>query len=777
MEPYAIGIDLGTTFSEAAYVDENGEARIIEFANGEKTLPSVVDITEDGITVGPQAMTRWLIDKERVVRWVKRSMGDMLWRHPRRKLFTFDVSIEVTLGKKEVSEQTQAAVREAFADEGMPLSDTAQMEFRGNRMVIWDGGSGYVIMADQKPPTVYEGMSAIEVSAEILKAVKTAAQAGLGCELKEAVITCPAYFNAVEVDNTWKAGELAGLTVKQIVKEPVAAAVHHGIECLTEGQKLLVCDLGGGTFDATIVTLEDGKFTALATVGNRQLGGHDWTADLVDLAAGKFQKQFGKDPRIDAVAEQALYEACEEAKLSYLQLTKAPIACVCDGKVQQVTITRDEFEARTEWAISNMLARCEESLQKGGFTWADIDQILLVGGSSRLRRVKDSLAHASGKKPTMAQNPDLAVALGAAIISRGEVLAREPSGGLRRQHVGGIRKRRQVTVTERNSSRSLGTRAYDPDSEKIVTIEIIPRGATAPISRSNSDLEVSVDGQECFDIPIVEFEDEDKFDTITNYRFNCLPSAKRGNKIKLTFSYDISGRISAEAVDMVSGTQLGMDTVPYVEPPVGEIGIRVKPFWLVFALDKSSSMKGEKFSLAKQALIKNARESLAKVSEDSRVGIVAFGSEAERVCEPTDDLNVIDQELSVVKASGSTAMDDGIRMAENRALSAPAGTTRIVALLTDGMPNDEQDALDAAQAARDKGITLCCLGIGHDNVDKDYLRQLSLRDDLTNVIEVNEDMGKAMTTLLSLAGVGQEAVSGGLRETTAGGLRKSMKWT
>ncbi len=326
-----VGIDLGTTFSSVAYVDDRGLPKVIPNASGELMMPSVVLIQDGQIVVGDAAMNQWVTNEEHVVRWVKRAMGNNEYR--------------------------------------------------------------------------FQGMTAVEISAEILKTLKADAETHFGHAIQHAVITCPAYFAALEIENTKKAGELAGFTVKEIIKEPTAAAVYYGIDNMGDGEKVLICDLGGGTYDATLLAYEKGVFTPLASGGSRILGGFDWTMDLVGMVTERYIDQFSVDPMIDLVAGQMLQEACEKAKRDFARMERTSIPCSYQGRVEYFEITRAEFEAQTEPHIIELVGRTEETLQKIQKTWKDVDQILLVGGSSRLRRMGLALEEASGINRRAARSP------------------------------------------------------------------------------------------------------------------------------------------------------------------------------------------------------------------------------------------------------------------------------------------------------------------------------------------------------------------------------------
>ena len=669
MAEIVVGIDLGTTFSAAAYVNDKGNPTVIPNAAGQTTTPSVVLVRNGHVVVGELAMNRWITDEEHVCRWIKRAMGDLDYR--------------------------------------------------------------------------FQGFSPIQISAEILKALKADAGDYLKQPIEEAVITCPAYFDALEVENTKKAGELAGFRVREIVKEPTAAAVYYGVEQMREGEKVLVCDLGGGTYDATVLTLEGGCFRPLACMGGRELGGHDWTMELVDMVAQRLFALRGDDPRYNLLTKQALYEACETAKRSFTHCTEVTIPCQCRGASNMSPFPGRSSETANEGRMAQLIAWSEEALGKASLGWRDVDTILLVGGSSRLRQMSDSLEKASGKRPVAVNNPDLAVALGAAILARGQVYVRRSAAGLV-DASGGLVDIDYESIIPQN----LGTRVIDLASRpRISNALIIPHSTPAPVTRSRDDFEVVCDGQSFFDIPVVEFEDEDRFRTIRNYRCRCLPNAAKGDRIVVTFHYDKSAIITVDAKDAKTGRALLVDPAPYEEPDLAAL-LRVAPRWVVFALDVSTSMRGQKINNAKRALGDSARGLLAQGHAGWRVGVVVFGSAAAVCCRPTADLATLVAAVDAIGVSGSTAMDEGIVCSLDLVAQVPREADRDIVLVTDGMPDDDrtQSTLDAASLARSQGVTLSVLGIGSDNVDESFLQQMT---PLTLRIDSPAGIEQGLATLLA----------------------------
>lgn len=692
MDEIVVGIDLGTTFSSVAYVDEQGRPKVIPNADGKLATPSVVLIQDGQIVVGEVAMNQWVTNEEHVVRWIKRAMGDLDYQ--------------------------------------------------------------------------FQGLTAVEISAEILKALKADAETYLGTALDEAVITCPAYFAAVEIENTKLAGEKAGSRVREIVKEPTAAAVYYGVEHMRDGEKVLVCDLGGGTYDATVLAYEKGVFIPLASAGDRQLGGHDWTMGLFELVAGRLRERLGEDPRDDLVASQMLYEACEQAKRDLARLEVVTLSCPYQGRIEQEVVTRADFEDKTEWRIKALVMWSELALEKARLEWPDVDRILLVGGSSRLRRMSLALEECSGKKPVHSREPDLMVALGAAILARGQV---RPRGGLVDIPQGGL-----VEIEyKRIIARSLGTRiiVFDGNKPRITNSLIIPHSTEAPVSCSREDFEVASSGQQVFDVPVVEFESDDDYDLIGNYRFNCLPAARRGDRIKVTFHYDISGIPTVKAVDLKSGQPLTGERLRYEEPDLSKIGrIRIRPRWVVFAVDTSGSMEGIKLANAKSGVLSTARDLLTMGGEECKVGVVSFNSGATIACRPTSDITAIERAVASLTTTGFTWMDAGIMQAVELAMAAPAGTDRDVVMVTDGMPdsNRRQSTLMAAEQARTRGVTLSSVGVGSNDVDLDFLQSLT---PLALVIDQSDGLAQAMATLLTQAA----AARGGLTDIPFGGLRDGQE--
>jgi molecular chaperone DnaK len=678
-----LGIDLGTTFSVAAYVDEQGRPRVIPNAEGRKTTPSVVMIDGGCVEVGEVALNQAIAKRDKVVQWIKRAMGDAEYR--------------------------------------------------------------------------FNGLTPAEISAAILKKLKADCEVALGAPLRKAVITCPAYFSAVEVENTMRAGTLAGFEVQEIVREPTAAAVYYGVEHLREGDHLLVCDLGGGTYDASILTLEKGAFRPLATAGDRQLGGHDWTTDLLDHVVERLSEMLGADPRSDAAVEQSLYDACERLKRDFSQADHGVIPCVFGGRAVQVAVSRADFEQLTEWRIQQMVTWTEKALAKADppLGWDRIDHVLLVGGSTRLRRVSEALAARSGKKPIQTAEVDTMVALGAAVLSKGAYRPRRPAAS-------GAKVVSGLTLVNfvRTAPRNLGTRVIVREGAdwRIQNSTLIRHGTQIPTEATRTDFHIGSNGHSFFDIPVVEFDDVGADVIQDTWRFTRPAGIPSGTGVHVTFRYDQSGCIDVEAVEQHGRTALAKVRVQYEEPDVASLEGRPPPRVVLFAIDVSGSMteKG-KIDHAREGVLSNARELLKTPGGSVQVGIVTFGSRAEVLCRPSTDFAEVQGAVAKLTISGSTAMAEGLALALSLIAEAPAHVSRTIVLVSDGMPDEPEEALAAAARARTQGVRLCQIGVGREGVDESFLRKLS--GDY-RVIDNAGEVGGAIASLLTQVAPAPPAGSG-----------------
>jgi len=495
----AVGIDLGTTNSCVA-VMEGGEPKVIPNAEGERITPSVVAISNTGERlVGRPAKRQAIVNPENTIFSVKRLMG--------RK---FD-DPEVQRALKILPYRVDAA----------PNGDAR----------VWMGGRSYA------PP---------EISAMILQKLKMDAEAYLGEPVTEAVITVPAYFNDAQRQATKAAGEIAGLNVLRIINEPTAAALAYGLD--KEGEKTIaVFDLGGGTFDISILEIGEGTFQVKATAGDTFLGGDDFDNRIIEWLAQEFLRETGIDLRQDRVAMQRLKEAAEKAKieLSSLQQTEINlpfIAADASGPKHLIrTLTRAKLEQMVHDLVERTLGPCRQALADAGLRPEQIDEVILVGGMTRMPLVIDTVRKFFGKEPHRGVNPDEVVAIGAAIqagVLKGEV--------------------REVLLLD-VTPLSLGIETLGG----LMTV-IIPRNTTIPTSKSQI-FTTAADNQTSVEIHVLQGERPLARDNKSLGRFildGIIPAPRGVPQIEVTFDIDANGILHVSARDKATGREQKMIIQP-----------------------------------------------------------------------------------------------------------------------------------------------------------------------------------------------------------------------
>ncbi len=486
-----LGIDLGTTNSAMA-VMEGSEPEILVNAEGDRTTPSVEGFRKDGErVVGKAAKNQAVTNPENTVASVKRFIGR-----------SYDETPE---------EQKTVAYKVEKGKDG--------------RAVIDIDGKAY---------------TPEEISAMVLQKLKADAEKQTGETITQAVITVPAYFNDAQRQATKDAGKIAGLNVERIINEPTAAALAYGLDKADHDEKILVFDLGGGTFDVSVLELGDGVFEVASTAGDNHLGGDDWDQRIIDWLADKFQADNGIDLRQDKMAMQRLKEAAEKAKMELSATTQTNInlpfiTAGADGpKHLDYTLTRAEFQLITKDLLDRCVKPVEQALKDAGLKTGELDEVILVGGSTRMPAVQELVEKLAGKKPNMSVNPDEVVAMGAAI--QGGVLSGDVTGIL------------LLDVTPL----SLGVETMGG-----VMTKMIERNTTIP-TRKTEIYSTAADNQTSVEVHVLQGEREmaSGNKTLGRFQLTGIPAARRGvPQIEVTFDIDANGIVNVSAKDLGTGKQ------------------------------------------------------------------------------------------------------------------------------------------------------------------------------------------------------------------------------
>ena len=492
-----VGIDLGTTFSEVA-VMEGGEPVVITSAEGSRLIPSVVSVSKTGERlVGQIAKRQAIINPENTIYSIKRFMGRK-WGEPAGR----ELPVEEDARRK-----TYKVTRGA-----------------NNEVKVLMGGKEY------SPP---------EISAMILQKLKTDAEAYLGEKVTDAVITVPAYFNDAQRQATKDAGAIAGLNVLRIINEPTAASLAYGLD-KKKDETVAVYDLGGGTFDISILELGEGTFQVKSTNGDTHLGGDDFDQRIMDWLMAEFKKDQGIDLSKDKMALQRVKEAAEKAKieLSTVQQTDVNLPFVTADasgpKHLNITMTRAKLEQLTGDLVEKSLGPCKQALTDAGKTTAQIDEVILVGGQTRMPLVQDKVKQFFGKEPNRSVNPDEVVAIGAAIqagVLKGEV--------------------KDVLLLD-VTPLTLGIETLGG-----VATPLIPRNTTIPTAKSQI-FSTAADSQPGVEIHVLQGERPMATDNRTLGRFmldGILPAPRGVPQIEVTFDIDANGILNVRAQDKGTGKE------------------------------------------------------------------------------------------------------------------------------------------------------------------------------------------------------------------------------
>ena len=677
------GIDLGTTFSAVAKINANGKPEIIKNEFGEDTTPSVLYFNqEDG---------------------------------------TFLAGTE--------------------AKERMEDGDGDTFAFFKREM----GNQNYVIYLNDKEYT------AKDFSAILLRHLKQNAEKRVGDVIDGVVITVPAYFANRERMATMQAAKEAGLNVLDIVNEPTAAAIAYGLQNNETRQRILIYDLGGGTFDVTVADIDSEEIKIIGTAGDHTLGGRDWDEEIFNFFIRTFEQEHGVSLDEDLEAVAYFMSEAEKIKRKLTNMETCSVRLKHAGNVSQVKFSRSEFEESTEHLMDRTKEVVDDLLNDINLTWRDVDQTILVGGSTRMPMVGRYIEENIGKKPLRGVDPDLAVALGAAIRANITLEGKNRSNHLTLSSakkkvttplltIAGAKKIKDVTA------HSLGMISISKDESRYENHTMIRKNS--PIPAANKDkFELRTSARELgeLDVYILQGDfprplDNDILNKWVISGIEHTPNANGKTEITVSYEYDANGIIHVNAEQSATGKKLSVHDEPIDadmswtdEPPKVE-ETTLPSVSVLLALDLSGSMAGDPLYKSKQAM----KDFVNSMNSDiTKIGLMGFADEVIVDLRPTDDYDVVIRNIERIvldfKKYGLDNKAEPFSVAKDTFVQDEADVHYLV-VLTDGVWNYPEDAIQKARKCHAEGIEIVALGFGY--ADKIFLATIASKAEFAELTKL-----------------------------------------
>ncbi len=681
-----VGIDLGTTFSAVACIDEHtGMPKIIKNCFGSALTPSVLYFEPDGnILYGEDAKSIQAAGDNNAVAFFKRSMG----------------------------------------------KDTFSVEFYG------------------------KAYNATDFSAIFLEKIKKEAESQIGEAIDAAVITVPAYFTHKEREATIKAGKRAGLDVLAIINEPTAAAIAYSLNGKDVEQTVLIYDLGGGTFDVTIARINKDEINILGSDGNHELGGKDWDDCIARYLAAEFQERYGIDLSEDTEMVSSLLVTAENVKKQLTAKDTVSVPITYRNIKANIDITEDLFESISEFLLGTTKELTESLIASLNLSWDDIDGIILVGGSTRMRMIHKYIERMSGKQPLPGINADEAVALGAAIRANidsngnvvpmlGRTLSRPKTRNL---YIQGAKAVSDVT------SHSLGMISISPDGEKYINSTIIKKNSKIPADNTKSFKFKTRAGNNELEVYVLQGEFERPLDNtiINKYVITGIERISSFTSIiDVTYQYTSNGVVEVSAVQQENNKNLPIRIDPVPEDmgwtdgspkdQAGNFGASVVN--IILAIDLSGSMDGEPIEKAQQAM----HEFVARLEKgNTKIGIVVFANKVKCVLPLSGDFKDIDNIISKLSAinvgigNSAEPFTTALNLFKDELLKNES-EIRYIIVLTDGEWYHKEQAINAAKECHRSGIEVMALGFG--TADYKFLKKIASTDEFASLTSLAELSG------------------------------------